>query len=286
MSRTTYLCINGTFTNALEPVLHSNNRAFRYGDALTEDIHAYATEPQFLSYHLAKLKRGMEILAMETPGSFTVENFRELIVRLLNKNRIFGGAHIRMSVFRDSNGNLLPEHKHISFLLESSAMVADHYTLNEKGLVVDICPDYVKNTGPFSSLASANKLLYVMASLYASARNLDEVVLLNEAGRITESAGSNIFLVSGTSIFTPGEKQGCIAGVLRQIILELAADTGYTINDQSSLTHAVLEDAEEVFLVNSIDGIRWVGAFRQRRYYKKNAQILLRKLNELAFGKE
>ena len=71
---------------------------------------------------------------------------------------------------------------------------------------------------------------------------------------------------------------------MREVIIKLSVDSGIRINDQGSLTPAVLEDADEVFLTNAVEGIRWVGAYRKRRYYKKTAQLLVRILNEQAFG--
>ena len=72
---------------------------------------------------------------------------------------------------------------------------------------------------------------------------------------------------------------------MREVIMKLAVDAGLQVNDQSSLTPAVLDDADEVFLTNAVEGIRWIGAYRQRRFYKKTAQMLIRKLNEMAFGR-
>jgi branched-chain amino acid aminotransferase len=126
-------------------------------------------------------------------------------------------------------------------------------------------------------------MLYLLAGIDAQNNNLDEVILLNESGRILETGMSNIFLVSGNAVFTPGIDQGCIPGIMRRFIIGLASRAGFRVNDQSSLTPAAMEDAEEVFLTNAIEGIRWVGAYRQRRYYNKTAKQLAAKLNDVAF---
>ncbi len=71
---------------------------------------------------------------------------------------------------------------------------------------------------------------------------------------------------------------------MREVIIRLAMDAGLQVNDHSSLTPAVLDDADEVFFTNAVEGIRWTGAYRQRRFYKNTAQMLIRKLNEMVFG--
>jgi branched-chain amino acid aminotransferase len=285
MPKVAYICFNGEFKRSTEPSLFTNNRAFRFGDAVFENIHAYATEPQFLNYHLERLLDGMRILLMEIPAFFTAENFQNLITQLLNRNRIFGGALIRLTVFRDGGESYAPVDNRVSFILESQKLERNFYELNEKGLVIDLCTDLSKPAIPLSSVKNSSALLFVLASLYNRKRNLDDSILLNEDGRIAESVNSNVFLVSGSSIFTPGLNQWCLPGVMRRVIITIGFESGYKVNDQCSLTPAALDDADEIFLTNVTEGIRWVGAYRQRRYYKKTAQFLIRKLNEVAFNK-
>jgi branched-subunit amino acid aminotransferase/4-amino-4-deoxychorismate lyase len=284
MAGNVYICFNGDFLKASEPFLFSQNRAFRYGDVLYENLHAYATEPQFTGFHLERLFESMRLLSMDIPAYLTEGFLRQLISKLLNKNRIFGGASIRLSVYRDTAEGFIPDRGSISFILESQKLDSDYYELNDKGLNLEICTGFTKSSGPVSQVRSAHTLLYLLAGIDGRKKNIDTTVLLNEAGRIVETIDSNIFLVSGNSIFTPGTDQGCIPGIMRRVIIGLAGEAGYRINDQSNLTPAALDDAEEVFVTNAIDGIRWIGAYRQRRYYKKSAKTLINKLNEMAFG--
>ena len=68
-----YICLNGDFLKSDQPVINSNNRAFKYGDALFETIHANGTEPQFLELHVNRLIKGMKVLKMNVPGTFKFE---------------------------------------------------------------------------------------------------------------------------------------------------------------------------------------------------------------------
>jgi len=283
MALNAYICLNGEYLRAAEPCLFPHNRAFRYADSFCENIHAFATEPQFLNYHIERLVDNMCLLSMQRPAYFSEDNINQLIIRLLNKNRIFGGAGIRLTVYRNPDEGYIPGDNNVSFMLESYKLEHDKYELNEKGFCVDICSGFTKSSGPLASVRNANSLLYLLAGIAGRNNNLDAAILLNETGRIVETINANIFLASGNSIFTPGIHQGCIPGIMRRVITGLAGEAGFRINDQSSLTPAALEDAEEVFLTNAIDGIRWVGSYKQRRYYKKTAKLLTAKLNELAF---
>ena len=279
-----YICLNGEYIKGNEPCLYPGNRAFRYADSLCENIHAFATEPQFLDHHLKRLTGNMQLLSMEVPAYLTAENLHRLIERLLNKNRIFGGSGIRLTVFRNDGQDFVPAGNQVSFMLESTPLKAGKYDLNEKGYCIDICTEYTKVKGVLSGLRNSNSVNYLMAAMQGRKENLDAVILLNEDNRLVETTDSNLFLVSGSSVYTPGLDQGCIPGIMRHIVTMLSNEAGYGINDQCSLTPVALDDAEEVFLTNAIEGIRWVGAYRKRRYYNKVAKLLTARLNNLAFG--
>lgn len=283
MIKAKYLCLNGEFRPAADPVLLAGNRAFRFGDALFENIHSWSTEAQLLEKHYNRLVTSMAILGMAVPAHLTVPSLSRFITQLLNRNKIFGGAGIRLTVFRETGESLLPGDQKVSFILESAALEAGKYILNEKGYVIDVCREYRRSAGILSGIKATAYLPNVMTALFCEQHALDDAIMLNESGRITGSTRSNIFLVRESSLFTPVLGQGCIPGVMREVIINLALDAGLQVNDHSSLTPAVLDDADEVFFTNAVEGIRWSGAYRQRRFYKSTAQMLIRKLNEKVF---
>jgi branched-subunit amino acid aminotransferase/4-amino-4-deoxychorismate lyase len=279
-----YICLNGGFYKSDQPVLNIDNRAFRYGDALFETIHANGTEPQFLNLHINRLINGMKILRMNIPATFRFEYFKKLITNILNKNRQLQGARIRLTVFRNPGGLYTPDTNDISFLIESSPLEHDKYVLNIKGYAVDIYEEILKPLNVLSNVKSTNSLIYVLAGIYKSEKNLDDSLILNEKQRVVESANSNIFIVKDTKVFTPAINEGCIYGIMRYKVISILKSAGYFINDNCSLTVQDLLTADELFLTNVISGIRWVVAFRQKRYYNKLSKLLVQKLNEISFN--
>jgi branched-subunit amino acid aminotransferase/4-amino-4-deoxychorismate lyase len=279
-----YICLNGGFFKSDQPVLNIDNRAFSYGDALFETIHANGTEPQFLNLHINRLINSMKILRMNIPATFRFEYFKKLITNILNKNRQLQGARIRLTVFRNPGGLYAPATNDISFIIESSPLEHDKYVLNIKGYAVDIYEEILKPVNVLSNVKSTNSLIYVLASIYKNEKNLDDSLILNEKQRIVESANSNIFIVKDTKVFTPAINEGCIDGIMRYKVNGILKSAGYFINDNCSLTVQDLLTADELFLTNVISGIRWVVAFRQKRYYNKLSKLLIQKLNETSFN--
>jgi branched-chain amino acid aminotransferase len=98
----------------------------------------------------------------------------------------------------------------------------------------------------------------------AREKGLDEVVLLNERGEVSECTSANLFAVFGGRVLTPPLSSGCLPGVTRAVLLEETQVAGLTVEERVLLP-ADLEAADEVFLasttrellpIESIEGMR------------------------------
>jgi len=278
-----FYCHNGKFFLENEKSVSYKNRAFAYGDALFETIHCLGTRPQFFHNHWLRLAQGMKMVKMEADMEFTKENLLLYIEKLLNRNRIFKGARIRLTIFRDEGGLYSPEKNTISWLMESTALSSEKYELNHKGFHIDIFDGVHKPINILSNLKTTNALLFVLAGIYRNESKLDDCLLLNQFGRITESISSNIFLLLDNKLVTPPLSEGCIAGTMRHTILELAPQLGYAVEEKGILEKYLIE-AEEIFLTNAIQGVRWVAGYKDRRYFNFSARKLIVALNETGFS--
>lgn len=276
------ICLNGNFYSAEDAVFNGANRAFSYGDALFETIHCLGTSAQFFENHYARLTQGMKVLKMQSGQNLSKDILLKYIEKLLNKNRIFKGARIRITVFRGEGGLYSPETNEVSWLMESTALEHEMYELNKEGLHIDIFDGVHKPVNILSNLKSTNSLLYVLAGVYRKENNLDECFILNQYGRIAESINSNLFLFSGRKLVTPPLSEGCIAGTMRHTLIHLAQKNGYELEECVIIEKHLLE-AEEAFLTNAIQGIKWIGAYKDRRYFNFISRKLIVSLNKYAF---
>jgi branched-chain amino acid aminotransferase len=275
-----FCILNGHLISIYEPSVAFNNRAFRYGDALFESIRLCNNKVMFLRDHITRLKLGMTVLRMNLPAEFNTENIYELILELLKQNNQSSNARIRLTVFRNEGGYYSPETNDISFLIETEE-ISDAYLLNQKGLWIDIYSEIKKPINKLSGLKTANALIYVMAGLAKQSMKLDECFLINEKGTICESISSNIFVVKNGTICTPPLSDGCLEGVMRKQIIEIAAQHKI-LAFENTVTVNTLMNGDEIFLTNSINGVQWVGQFKQKFYTNKLSQFFIEKLNELS----
>lgn len=273
-----YACINGNILPKQEISLSINNRSFRYGDGLFESIRVFNQKIPFLKYHFQRLQKGIQLLQLKPPSDFDLSFLQKKIQQLLQKNQL-QNARLRLLVFRAEGGLYTPTNHQLHYLIEMDALSEDHFTLSQNGLKIGLYPTFKKNISPLSTIKSTNSLLYVLASIYKKENQLDDCLLLNTDDYIIESSNSNLFLWSKNQLLTPSLSQACLDGVMRRVILEIAKSKKIAITEKP-LTKADLHEAEEIFLTNAIQGIRWVYQFEKKHYNCKHIPQLLVYINE------
>jgi branched-chain amino acid aminotransferase len=100
---------------------------------------------------------------------------------------------------------------------------------------------------PLAGVKTISWLNNVWAIAEAVKDGFDEVVMLNERGEVTECTSANIFVVRGEKVFTPPLNSGCLEGVTRGILMEIAPEAGVSVLEQS-LRPEDLNSADEVFI--------------------------------------
>jgi branched-chain amino acid aminotransferase len=85
----------------------------------------------------------------------------------------------------------------------------------------------------------------------AHEQGLDEVILLNERGEISECTSANIFAVDATGrVWTPPLSSGCLAGVTRAVLLEEMQELDIAIGEKT-LVPDDLRSAREIFITST-----------------------------------
>jgi branched-chain amino acid aminotransferase len=188
--------------------------------------------------------------------------------RLIEANQVSGqplNATLRVVVVRNRGG-----------LYEGPGIIRDFDVI---AFTVDMVrwPETVKlalaaNARHAASEFAGTKYLAWAENLtrYERAREqgMDEVILLNERGEVSECTSANIFLVDeGDQIWTPPLSSGCLAGVTRAVLLEEIGGTELPIREKP-LMLADMVSAKEVFItsttrellpVASVEGLRIQG---------------------------
>ena len=111
---------------------------------------------------------------------------------------------------------------------------------------------------PLAGVKTISWLQNVWAVAEAQKEGYDEVVLLNERGEVAECTAANIFVVKNGKILTPPLNSGCLEGVTRGILFEIAPEAGVAIAEQS-LRPEDLYGADEIFISSTNRNLIRVG---------------------------
>jgi branched-chain amino acid aminotransferase len=103
------------------------------------------------------------------------------------------------------------------------------------------------SASPLSGVKSISWLNNVWAIAEATKEGFDEVIMLNERGEVAECTSANIFAVKDGKVLTPPLNSGCLEGVTRGILMEVAPEAGVAVVEQM-LRPEDLYSADEVFI--------------------------------------
>lgn len=274
-----YVNNNGQVLENTGFTLEAGNRAHLYGDGLFESIRVMNGVPLNLEAHFLRLIDGAVALKMRVPSFLTLDYFSAKITELVQKSEITAGARVRFSLDRISGGTYMPISNECTYFIEVYPINENKYELNAKGWEVDLFMEMKKHKTKLSNYKTKNGILYVMASISAQEKNLDEYLLCNPQGNVLEGSSSNLFVVSNGVLYTPGLEDGCLAGVMRMTVINLALENNIKVYECSILPQNLLAGSE-LFLTNAIKGIIWVGGYRTKRYTNETSRKITDLLNQ------
>lgn len=242
------VCFNGDFLPAGQPLFDATNRGFRYGDGLFETARFYKGNLLLADRHFNRLLSGLRLL--QIAFTYTPSQLQHLIAELCEKNNCSHFARVRLAVYRDANNKG-------SFVIEAASLLQEKWDWNERGWSVVLYRFARKSCDAFANLKTANYLPYVMAGRYALERGADESLVLNMHNHICDGSKTNLFYMRGADVFTPALAEGCVAGVMRETVIDFLKQSGYAVHQQIATEADVLE-SDHIFLTNAIEGLRWV----------------------------
>jgi len=267
-----HIIYNGKALDNKTPLITAGNRGLRYGDGLFETIRCRNGAPILIDEHLSRLWNGLRLLQFEIPKLFTPDLLEKEIISLLKKNK-HQHARVRLSVFRGQGGLYDPENDYPNYLIETFPLLESSFSLNQNGLQTSIFRDSKKIADKYSNIKHNNFLPYLLGAIHAKKNKLNDVFILNHFNNICDSTLANIFFFKGKKIYTPSLAEGCIAGVMRNTIIQSLKTSEWEVTE-CQVTPEMMLDADEVFLTNAIRGIKWVSCMDTVSFECRETRIL------------
>jgi branched-subunit amino acid aminotransferase/4-amino-4-deoxychorismate lyase len=247
------------------------DRGLTHGLGLFETILAIDGSPALLDRHIARMLNSCERLGWGNP---LPKNLRTAIVHQLAAAKLNQGrARVRLAISAGSgplaDPTIGPDH-----LVWITVSRAEKPPASITLCKAPICHSSHSFLSGMKSASYANNLL---ALNHAQQRDFDDAVFYNEKNLICETTTSNIFAVTDEKIHYPHDDSGCLPGITRSLIIELAQQNGIAIAT-TPLTEGELMAAHEVFITSAIRGVIGVSRYESTEYTQSAITDKIRQL--------
>ena len=132
-------------------------------------------------------------------------------------------------------------------------------------VAITVSPYRTLSHGPLAGVKRVAMLENLLALEEARSRDFAEAVMFNERGEILGATAANLFWTVGNQLYTPSLATGCVAGITRSCVLDIAHKLNLTVEEGSFPVQRLL-DADEVFLTSTARGLVRVASFDVKEY--------------------
>ena len=223
------------------------------GDAVWEGLRVYSGRVADLDRHLDRLFASAHAMAFR--GVPSREAVREALFETLRANGMTDGAHIRLTLTRGEKvtSGMSPEFNRSGCTLIVLAEWKD-LVYDPEGIRL-ITSSVRRNTPQCldSKIHHNNLINNILAKIEANVAGVDDALMLDINGFVSETNATNVFLIRSGTLFTP-HADSCLPGITRKTVMETALDNGIRVVEKNlSLTEVYT--ADEMFTTGTMGGL-------------------------------
>lgn len=238
--------INGVHTDTVT----ITDRGLTYGDGVFETIAIRDGQPRFLERHLHRLARGCDRLGIPGPSPELLnEELRSLIQSSPRQT-----AKIIVTRGPGPRGYALPREPAPTRAIGVGLAPAMRIENYRDGVRVQRCRIVLGENSELAGIKHLNRLEQVLARREWTDEGIAEGLMFSSSGWLVCGTMSNLFLVRQRQLLTPKLDLCGVAGIMRGLVLEAAAEEGIACSETRLRWQDFIE-AEEVFISNSQFGI-------------------------------
>ena len=242
----------------ISTLVTATNRGLNYGDGLFETLLVHNGRPRRWQAHMDRLRIGCERLGLQIPPqSILLREVQTVSAGLVNaivKIVITRGGQARsyMPMGDENCTRIVSAHLYPEGIAE----------LARKGVRARLCELRLGIQPALGGMKHLNRLEQVLASAELRENGADEGILLDREDHVVCAVSANVFLVMDDRLLTPRLDLCGVRGVVRGHIL-----AGFAARcEQRRVTLDMLQEADEVFISNTVKGIVPVTAIDDQAY--------------------
>jgi len=241
--RVTHFWINDELVSIEDAKISVLDHGFTVADGVFETLLVTDGNVFALDRHLTRLAKSAAGLGISPPISSQISKG---ITQVLEKNQKIDFGRIRVT------------------LTSGSGPLGSDRTASESTLVISLAeqPAWPESTtillvpwtrnenSPLAGLKTTSYAENVYALAAAKEHGFSEAIFCDTSGRLCEGTGSNIFFVKDQIIITPSVESGLLRGITRDLVIESARDSGFTVIERD-VDPSELWQSDEVFITSS-----------------------------------
>ncbi len=245
---------NGELVPWRDAKVHVLTHTLHYGMGVFEGVRAYQTDKGAaifrLQEHTDRLFRSAHIMNIKIP--FTKEQINDAQKAAVRENGL-PHAYLRPMVFLGSEAmGLRASGLSVNVIVAAwpwpSYMSPEAMEAGIKVRTSSYNRHHV-NIAMCKAKANGNYINSMLALNEALACGADEALMLDVDGFVAEGSAENFFLIRNGVIYTP-ELTSCLDGITRATVMQLAAETGYTVREKR-ITRDEVYVADEAFFTGT-----------------------------------
>lgn len=263
---------NGQLAQASAVRLSPFDQGLTIGLGAFETLIAIGTEPFAFSRHWERLQHSCRQLQLPLPERTTIHQaLREVAAA---NHHVGGRLRVTVTPGAGPPGAARATTSPPTYLVTS----APRPTWPATARVITL-PWPRNEYSPLSGIKSTSYAESSLGLAHARHHGADEAVFPNTQGHLCEGTGSNVFVVLDTCLVTPPLSDGCLGGVTRALVIELATTMGLPVRE-SSIPIAQWSHASEAFLTSTTRDIQPISVIDSTRLPKAPGPLTARLISQ------
>ncbi len=253
-----FIWYNGEFVEWQNATTHVLNHGLHYGSCVFEGLRVYGEKIYKLEKHTDRLFFSAQRMGIEVPYSKSeINNAHKETIKKMNIKY----GYVRPVIWRGSEMMAISAQKNKINVAIATWEWPSYFTKEDrlKGISLQTAvwkrppPECI----PTDTKAAGLYMICTLSKHEAEKNGFTDALMLDYKGRVSESTGSNIFLVINGEIHTP--VPDCfLNGITRQAVIEIAKNEGIKVIERDIYPDEI-KNAEEIFLTGSAVEVTPVG---------------------------
>ncbi len=250
---TKYVWFNGEYVLAKDARVPITTHAIHYGTSVFEGIRTYWNGQDLnvfrLDDHVKRFRRSGQFYDISL--DFSDSQIIDAVTGICRKNEITESCYIRPFYFVGEYGiNLHVTKDAPTNVAIFTLPLGDLFSKDGITATVVSWRKFSDASTPPQAKMGGNYLNSIIATQEAKRRGVDEAVLLDQNGNVSEAPGENIFIVRDSQVLTPTIASSILEGITRDVVIRICKDLGIDVAKRD-ITRSELLAADEIFLTGT-----------------------------------